>query len=524
MPAGMGAEAGAPARAPACLSDQECQNDSACDGDERCTATGCEAGPTPECEHKTICDDAAAELCVYEQPSPWLLATSLGALVALPAAQLGRERAFTIAPQPGETPFEGFNQIFWAPDGKVAIIRADEEEFGASFHHARFGAGLPSAVSLLPDVPNFMEGETTPYFSADSEYVFIYDYLSGTYLLNLKDAGVPTRHIPPVEGSYVDTMFCADQRSWFAWAKPRGGYLHRAWIGSLEGDEIVQRSIGETDWGFGISNDRRLLVLDHGLDDEGNELGFVLRPCSNDAWAVEFPRALYNVFSPDSKYLWVEDDDGVQKVLSLDDPRSPVELFSSVDLGATLLDEFTPDSKHLRATIDGIPHLVDLGRTPTPLLLPLGLPDTSSIVELRNAALLAWPNDEAKPGQLVWQAVPPSGTPIPILDNVTSDNSTFFDDTLIPDRVFVARAALDESELFSILLDGSAPEAKLLITIDGTFDELTATPDQAGIVFARSASAPGGMLMFAPFEPSGELGTARVVAETGYVHELQPWP
>ena len=94
---------------------------------------------------------------------------------------------------------------------------------------------------------------------------------------------------------------------------------------------------------------------------------------------------------------------------------------------------------------------------------------------LRNAALLAWPDREAVPNQLVWQAVPPRGAPIALLDDVTWNNSTFVDDNVNPERVFLVRVVRDKSELFSIWLDGSTPEAKLLLTIDGVFDDLKAT-------------------------------------------------
>lgn len=519
VPEGTSGEAGAPI-VPACASDRQCQNESTCDGAEVCTATGCEPGPVYECAHGTTCDDEAPELCSYEEPSPWLLAVSLGALVALPAARLGIEQAFTLAPDPGEDLLEGFNEIFWAPDGEVAIIRAREELFGSSFHYARFRDGLPSEVSLLPDVPNYTGGETTPEFSADSEYVFIRDPISGTYLLNLKDPSVPTRYFPASDdGSYIDTRFCAAPHTWFA--SSAGEELHQAWIATLEGDEIVQSSIGSMD-DFAMSGDRRLLALDHGLDDEGHELGFVLRPCSNEPWSFEFPAVSYYGFSPDSQWLWIEDNDGVQKIVSLEEPSAPVELFSSDGLGATLNNEFTPNGRYLRALVDGAPHLLDLSQAASQPLVPL--PGIGSTAVLRNAALLAWSSDEAKPDQLVWQSVPPNGTPLPLLDDVTSDNARFVDDTANPERVFLIRVVMERSELFGILLDGSAPEAKLLLTIEGTFDTLTATPDHSGIVFARNSYELGGTLMFAPFEASGALGTPVLVTETGWIHEFQPWP
>lgn len=518
---GAGAGAGAGADGQACQSDQHCQNDSSCDGEERCTATGCEPGTKVDCDHGTKCDDAAPEQCVYAEPSPWLLATSAGALVALPTAQLGSTAAFTIAPKPGQSLFEGYSRIFWAPDGKVAIVQAEDEDFGHSFHYARFGAGLPSALTPLPEVPNYTEGGSEPEFSADSAYAFVYDSNSGTYLLNLQNPSVPTRHIPPVDGAVVDTIFCADQRSWFAWASPENESLDRAWIARLEGDALEEQSIGELD-GFEISSDRRLLVLDHGDDDDGNDLGFVLRPCSTDAWSVEFPEGRYHAFSPDSKLLWLEDGEGVQKVLSLEDPSSPVELLSSEGLAAQLLGEFTPDSKRLRASIDGEPQLVELSQAASQPLVPLGLPDTASIAVLRNAALLAWSDPQATPDQLVWQAMPPEGEPVALLQNITAESSRFIDDTLNPERVFLVRELVDASELYSIWLDGSAPDAKLLTTIDGTFDGLNATPDQAGMVFARSGAF-GGTLMFARFERSGALGIPRLVSEGVSDHGFQPW-
>ena len=349
------------AGAPACESDQRCQNGSSCDGEERCTADGCEPGTPLPCEHGTKCDDAAPELCVYPEPSPWLLALSNGGLVALPTAQLGSAQAFTLAPSPTENLYEGFSRIFWSPDGKVAIIRADGEEWGRSFHYARFGAGLPSAVAPLPDVPNFIEGEEDPRFSADSEQVFIYGSNSGAFLLNLRDPNVPTRYFPRVDHREIDTSFCADPHTWLVWASHDsygGGLTDLLWITRLNGDELEEQSIGELD-SFGVSSDRRLLVFGYGYDDEGNWRGNVLRPCSTDAWSVEFPEARYIDFSPDSKLLWLDDDRGTQRVLSLEEPSTPVELLSSDDLAVTLTSQFTPDSKHLLAHLDGVPYLVN---------------------------------------------------------------------------------------------------------------------------------------------------------------------
>ena len=525
VPESMAGDAG-DAGAPACESDQRCQNGSSCDGEERCTADGCEPGTPLPCEHGTKCDDAAPELCVYPEPSPWLLALSNGGLVALPTAQLGSAQAFTLAPSPTENLYEGFSRIFWSPDGKVAIIRADGEEWGRSFHYARFGAGLPSAVAPLPDVPNFIEGEEDPRFSADSEQVFIYGSNSGAFLLNLRDPNVPTRYFPRVDHREIDTSFCADPHTWLVWASHDsygGGLTDLLWITRLNGDELEEQSIGELD-SFGVSSDRRLLVFGYGYDDEGNWRGNVLRPCSTDAWSVEFPEARYIDFSPDSKLLWLDDDRGTQRVLSLEEPSTPVELLSSDDLAATLTGQFTPDSKHLLAHVEGVPYLVDLKQASSDPLLPLGLPETSEIAVLRNAALLAWPDREAVPNQLVWQAVPPRGAPIALLDDVTWNNSTFVDDNVNPGRVFLVRVVRDKSELFSIWLDGSAPEAKLLLTIDGGFKGLQATPDQSAIVFLRDTNAFGATLVFAPFEPSGALGKPWPVDNTGYFFELQPWP
>jgi hypothetical protein len=86
------------------------------------------------------------------------------------------------------------------------------------------------------------------------------------------------------------------------------------------------------------------------------------------------------------------------------------------------------------------------------------------------------------------------------------------------------RALDDTTELFSLLLDGVTPEAKLLLTIEGPIATVTATPADAGILFTRTGHAPDDTLMFAPFEPTGTLGTPALVVEGPWSYEIQPWP
>jgi hypothetical protein len=467
------------------------------------------------------CEDDATELCVYEERSPWLLATSLGSLVALPTNELGFGQVFTLADNPGAGWLEGFRTIFWSPDGRVAIFGVREEQLGASFHYARFGAGLPSPVGLVPDVPNFITyAPKEPEFSADSRYAFIYDDVTGTYLVDWKDTTARARHIPPTEsGAPVQTTFCSDG-SWFAWVDMIG--QDQTWLGQLDPQGSITHTELDSIFAFTVSNDRRLLVLDRGSDDEGNALGAVLRPCSSEQWSVALPAASYYVFSPDSKRLWLETFDGVQKVLSLDEPSSPVELLSSDSLGATLLHEFSPDGNYVEASVDGVAYLASLSQPSSQPLVPL--PDTATVAVLGHAALLAWSSDPAKSEQLFWHAVPPNGPPVPLLENVTPDNLSFIADALDPERVFLVRMTTETSELFSVLLDGSLPEATPLLEIEGAVDTVMSTPDRTGVLLTRDRFEPEATLLLARFEPSGALGTPSLVVEGPGAYEIQPWP
>jgi hypothetical protein len=456
---------------------------------------------------------------VYSEPSPWLLVIPSGDLVGLPTKQLGERPLIQLADRPGDSPLEFFSGIHWSPDGNLAVLYVDLEQFGCRYEYLRFDHGLPSEASLLPDVPNWSSGCRAPEFSKDSRFTSVNDPATGTYLLDFQRPEIATYFVPLVDGVDSDLEFCAVSSSWLRWALPEGESVGPTWRAALDGETIKESRLDDYGWASASPNGE-LVTFDRGISSEGLWLGFVLAPCATDDWSVEFANSGYWGFSPDSSFLWAEVEPNYERVLySLAEPSEPERLFADSDLGCELTSSFTPDSRYGIASMDGLHYLVDTrgGKSQTPS--PLRLPQQATLAALRNRALLAW---SAEGSTLLWQAVPASRAAVPVLD--ATSNSTLFDDAVDPERVWLVRRDAGKSELFSIILDGMPPVPRLQLEVDGELENVVLAPDASGLAFSlRSEDASPG-LYWAALDASGALSERILLATTFVTFGFQPWP
>ena len=224
---------------PECARDEQCQNEKVCDGAERCADGRCVAGEQIECQYGAHCDDEAASLCVYDEPSPWLITTTMQRVSGLPVALLSEaEELLTLAERPEAGMLTGYDKPFWAPDGKAMLVRSFEDRMGSRLSLMHFGAGLPSSLEPVRDLPNWGDYWDTPLFSADSKWVFVTDNYTGSYLVDLGLDPAPPR-LRPAEEFSAPRALCADPSAWL----PYGDSEQSVLATSLDG-ELATRSLG----------------------------------------------------------------------------------------------------------------------------------------------------------------------------------------------------------------------------------------------------------------------------------------
>jgi hypothetical protein len=141
---------------PECTDDADCDDERTCSGRERCVDERCVDGDDVECDHGTDCVEAHAEPCVYKRPSPWVIAMSLETVSGLPLDELEKgEEMIQLAHQERTRALTGFGELWWSPDGRFAIVHSLEDRLGSRMDLLRFGAGLPSNLESIPDLPNW---------------------------------------------------------------------------------------------------------------------------------------------------------------------------------------------------------------------------------------------------------------------------------------------------------------------------------------------------------------------------------
>ncbi len=488
-----------------CQDHLECDNGVRCDGVERCTANGCEPGELPECSSGTSCDEEAPELCVYPEASPWLVVTAVDKLLGLPTAELGRRPLIELGSRPRIDAWTGFDDVFWAPDGRFLAVQTAEIQLGLGVSYLRFGAGLPTPLARLPELPSWVAGANGAIaFSPDSRYFFASDRDSAGFLFDLDAPALEPRAL-----SQLTLDFCASPGSWVT-----GGEVQ-----TLRDGEVGTRALPPGN--AALSPDRRLIAVERvGEDDES--LGIVLTACGDDAWQVELSGD-DAMFSPSSQLLWVEDYATGVVVWSLVEPSSP-ELVLRVSDELYYRREISPHGRYLLAEDDAAYYALDLTAGPEPSPIRLGIPRESDIVQLRDDGVLAWSAWSGDgPRELLWLPLPSAPSPIVLHEEADSSAELLFD-ARVPSAFFIGTDDGQTSTLLRVELDAAEPAARLLLTVDGNVSQWVLASDGSGVAFGVQSGTVEQAPFFAAFQADGTLGEPIRIAQTGYRLRFQPWP
>lgn len=504
---------------PECRRDSDCANDSLCDGAERCVSGKCEEGSALECEHGTACVESGDERCVYEAPSPWLLVTATDSLRGLPVAELGKRELITLVDRPREQVLQGFDRVFWPADGKVALVRSLEREFGYRMELLRFGAGVPGPLVPLPDVPTWGDIDEAPQFSRDSARAFVLDGYSGLYLVDLTEAATPTRLIAPPHALDI-VWFCDESSSWLQ--RSSGEYLWSQ--ATLSDGEIATRELG-AGWPV-LSPDGGLIAME--LQDEDEEtLAVHLTSCSAGAWSVDYPETTSAAFSDDSRLLLLQLAGGAVKVLSLEDPSAPVEIWSDLDASDWGEPSFVsgahgPLVRYLKGEDDAV-QLVDPSTgTEVP---SLELHPDAVVAANGASSLLLWSSSfVGEPRDLLWQSITPNVPPVVVLSDPNDDTSEVMR-CPVAGAVLIARRlpGAQETELSFLRFDGELGELELVATFPGAMSRLTWASDDSGAAITTQGAIIDNDLFWLPWSAEGP-GKATLIAERALSMEFQPWP
>jgi hypothetical protein len=530
VPTSAGAAGAAGEPAPECARDEHCQNESMCDGSERCADGQCLPGEAVECQYGAHCDDEATPLCIYDKPSPWLIATTTQRVSGLPVALLNEvDELLTLAERPKGSVLTGYDKPFWAPNGKVALVRSFEDRMGSRLSLMRFGAGLPSSLEPVPDLPNWGDYWDTPVFSADSNWVSVTDNYTGTYLVDLKPDAVPPQLQPRAEFS-APRLLCADPDAWLPYVDSEESLL-----AALVDGELATRSLGTGS--ITLSPDGRLLLI--GVEDaDGDEVGLQLGSCSAETWLVNLDGASHAVFSPDSQLLLLELREGGMKLLSLTDPAEPAELWSNLAARPAVERGFSPDSQKLVFLLSDATeeepslHVIELGELPTTEGRGLALPAQGEVVALGDEAVLMWSSSaEGEPPRLLWRALEPAvdedgklEPPLVLVEDAalpTTVTSHAFDSR----TVFLTGYSkdLDQTTVSRLLFDASQPELVELGTFAGSAQSVEATPRDYGVAVLMEKGLIDVQLFWIGFAPDGVPASPRLLADQAFSVSIQPW-
>jgi hypothetical protein len=509
---------------PLCADDATCDDGRVCNGLERCVDERCLPGVDVDCRHGTECVEAAPEPCIYTEPSPWVVATSAETLLGLPLDELenGAEMA-VLAHRERTAALTGFDHVWWSPNGKVALVRSFEDRMGSRMHLLRFGAGLPSELESIPDLPNWGNYWDDPVFSADSKRVLIVDTYSGSYVVDLTDEGRPTT-LGSIDGGEMPELaieaLCADATSWVTVDE---NYNH--FLTSDSGGEPSSIPLGQGS--VTLSPDAQLLAVEVKGEDEDDKT-VELRPCSQEAWVAQLGPGYRLEFSSDSQAIALqltEYNDGMS-VLSLADPQSPTTIWSSALAGPPVGPWFTPDGSRLmmmlRETKDDDPTVQVLNLT-NGEIQPLGFGPYARVVAVGGQALLAWSVDfTSEPRDLLWQAFDREEEPVLILSDSAAQETSLESVRFDPKSVFVSRYIGGQTEFGTLRFDASAPESARPIILPGSVGRLETARDRRAILVSMVDGFVPGKLFWISYSERGEADEARILLEDAYFLSIQP--
>jgi hypothetical protein len=372
--AGQGGAAGAGTEQ-TCSRDAECRDDLKCDGVEKCLDGGCVEGEAHTCPARMHCreDQPAADPCVYDDPSPWLLIAAGSRLLAIPSAEIGQRDPLVLAERefaPGW--LRGYVEPTWSPDGAQAIVTTREDDWGNSFAEVHFGRGNPTPAKFLRDVPRWGIFSDNCGFTPDSQRAFVHDSERGLFFVSFAEPPEPTLLLPEA----VPGTFCSDASTWVQHERRM----------SLSGGELIKSALSER---IAVSPDGNWLVQ------IGAEAS--LESCSGGGRRADLGVVDDALFSPSSTHLLLTEYAGTSRILSVD-PAAPVW-----SAGDVLEVAFSPNGARALVTALDEPYSfleLDGDREAPPI--PLALPADVEVLSLADDGLLAARPVPDGGAELIW--------------------------------------------------------------------------------------------------------------------------
>lgn len=223
---GVGGEGGAlPTNA--CQTDADCADTLACNGQEHCDAGQCRAGAALSCGAGLHCVEqgAGTASCDYKVAGRWL--TFLGSdtglfpfeLRALRLEGNAHSASLSLSTAAVDATYQLIDLDTWSPDGRHLIVNnaMDIEHIDTNrLFDVDFGAGVPSAPSLLKNIPVGGSVSSGPW-ADDSSAVFVTNSATPveTYLVHFTPSGQRSELLFSEPDDNTDLHFCPDPRYFY---------------------------------------------------------------------------------------------------------------------------------------------------------------------------------------------------------------------------------------------------------------------------------------------------------------------
>jgi hypothetical protein len=391
-------------------------------------------------------------------------------------------------------------------------------------HLLRFGAGLPSQLESIPDLPNWGDYYwDEPVFSADSKRVVVVDGYSETYIVDLTDPAAPVTTVagsdaPDLESEEIVGTRCASTDAWVA-RDEDGNYVLTSRDSS---GELASTPLGDS---VTVSPDARLIAIQvKGTDDDSQ---IELRPCSSETWMASLGPAYRLEFSPDSRTIALElteYNDGMS-LISLADPQSPKTVWSDPAASPATGPWFTPDGKRLMPELRESPdkdptvHVVDVtnGEPKT-----LGLPPYASVAMVGGQALLAWLGSAGEPRDLFWQAFDREEAPLVILSDSARHETILHGMHFDRKSVLISRPVGDDTELSMWRFDASEPTRGAPVVLSGSLGMIEPARDRRSIFLSMMSGFTSGNVFSISYSEDGEASEPRLLFQKAWFVSVQP--
>ena len=385
------------------------------------------------------------------------------------------------------------------PDGAYAIVGTREDDFGVSFAEAHFGRGNPAPAAFLRDVPRWgILNEGSDFgFAPGSRRAFVYDSYLGLFLVSFAEPPEPTLLLPGA----LPGPFCSDDSTW------------------VQGSQRMSITGGELDQSA-LSGNGTVSPDGHWLVEAGAE-ATLSRCVGGDARA---PLGIVDdaEFSPSSAHVWLGDDGGTSRILSIAEPAAPVEVWSASN-GAQVA--FSPSGTRALVTDEGSHSFLELDGDDRARPIPLKLAGSIEVLSLADDGVLAARAVADGGAELIWVPLEAASQPQSLVDHPSEEGWTLIESR--PDMHFFLvepSGFAGETPLVLVAPGSEGLAAHSIPTVTKAVSVLGFSPSPDGGGFALSVSDGLRRAIWVPLDERGAPGEPVTLAMDAVGLEFQPWP